>query len=831
MSAQTTGRRTTGRRITLLGVATLALLAAQVALWSTPAGAFEGYGAPSFFGAAGSGDGQFKEPAGVAVNDASKEVYVYDSGNLRVERLDADGSKFEGQFNGSGLLPGEGSAAPTGQLAAPASISEHAAHGTLFNLAIDNDASSSSFGDVYVVDPGHNVIDKFSATGAYLSQLTGFQLPVFGVSVDTSGDVWVVEEGKVENGNNVGTVQEFDGSLANTQIEERTLEGLRSPGVALDSEQNLYLLRGGANVVKFNKEGLSLVPELGAEGVTGLAVDTSTNDLFADHASTIARYTAPVEAGASPETIPGLAASFGLAVNSATHQLYATQREANTVALFNFGLLPDVTTGAAGEVHRTTAKLEGEVNPDGQAVTSCVFEYGPSEAYGHTIPCSALPGSGSSPVAVSAEATGLTAASTYHFRLIAGNAAGTHPGSDQTFTTPPAVENVLTEAALAVQANSATLNGSFEPNGFDTHYRFEYRSLGGSTALTPLQEGGSASEDEHVSANLSGLTPNALYVYELLAENQFGQTLGGLGFFKTPMLAPLVPGAPSAAFIADQSAVLSAKLNPEHALTHYHFEYGPCPSLTGCVGIQSTPDQTSEAFGLIGSTQEIVELAPATTYAYRLRADNEFEEEPGVFVGGKVSGGEGTFTTIAAPTPTAQTGGPSQVASTSALIAGQVNPDGLPASYSFELGIDQGSGTQYGVVFSGPAGSSTTPVDETLPLSGLQPGTTYTYRIAISSGYINNPTHTLQGASATFTTAGLPAALSAPTVMAQLPIPALAFPAEAMPPSPPAAAQKSTRAQLLARALKTCTKQPKRKRASCRAKAESKYGPAHRKKK
>jgi hypothetical protein len=838
MSAHTTGcrRRTKGRRTTLLGLATLLLLATQIALGAVPAGAFEGYAAPTFFGATGSGAGQFKEPAGVAVNDATKEVYVYDSGNLRVERFNATGSTFEGQFNGSGLLPGEGSAAPTGQFAAPVNVSGFVAPGTLFNLAIDNDAPSPSFGDVYVVDPGHNVIDKFSATGAYLSQLTGFKEPIFGVAVDRDGNVWVAEEAIEENGAKVDPIQEFDGSFANTRLPEihttQSPEQFRHPGIALDSLQNLYLVNGFDEFAKFNKEGTVIRGEgTNPGGTTALAIDSGTDGLFVDQASIVVRYGPFGEPYQSPvETLEGISGSRGLAVNGSTHVLYASQQGVNSVAIFKSGLLPDTTTGTASEVHRTTAKLEGEVNPDGQAVTSCAFEYGPTEAYGHSVPCSALPGSGSSPVMVSAEVTGFTAASAYHFRLIAGNAAGTHPGSDQTFTTPPAVENALTEPALAVGANSATLNGSFEPNGFDTHYRFEYRSLGGSTALTPLEDGGSASEDEHVSASLTGLTPNALYVFELLAENQFGQTVGGIGFFKTPMLAPLVPGVPSAAFLADQSAVLSAKLNPEHALTHYRFEYGPCPSLTGCVGVQSTPDETSEAYGVIGSTQEIVELAPATTYAYRLVADNEVEESPGVFVGGKANGVEGTFTTIAAPSPTAQTGSSSQVTATGALISGQVNPDGLPASYSFELGIDQGANTQYGVVFSGAAGSSTTPVQQTLPLSGLQPGMTYAYRIAVSSGYIDNSTHTVQGASATFTTAGLPAVLSAPAVMAQLPVPAIAFPAEVKQ-SPPVAVKKLTRAQQLSKALKACTKQPKRRRTACRGKAESKYGPAHRKKK
>jgi DNA-binding beta-propeller fold protein YncE len=806
---------------TLLGAAAIVLACGCLA---RPAAAFNGYSTPTFFGAAGSGDGQFKEPAGVAVNDASKEVYVYDSGNLRVERFDSTGAKFEGQFNGSG--------APTGQFAAPATISEHAAHGTLFNLAIDNDASSPSFGDVYVVDPGHNVIDKLSATGVYLSQLTGFSATVFGVAVDSSGDVWVAEEGKEEPApvGNIGPVQRFDNALVNNRLPElASPEALRSPGIAVDTEQNLFLLRGEPNVIKFDKEGATLVGQLSTCNCgTGLGLDTSSNDLFLDGRNSIFRYLPSAGATEPPaETIGGLTASYGVAVNSATHLLYATQREANTVAIFNFGLLPDVTTGTANEIRRTTAKLEGEVNPDGQEVTSCTFEYGPTEAYGQSVPCSALPGSGSSPVTVSAEATGLAAASTEHFRLIAGNATGAHAGEDQTLETPPAVEGLLAEGAAALTGTSATLQGSFEPNGFDTHYRFEYRSIGEPASFTPLQDGGSASEDEHVSAEVTGLTPNALYVFQIIAENQFGQSIGGPGIFKTPVLAPLVPGTPSASFIASQSADLNGTLNPENTTTHYHFEYGACPTLAGCASVQSTPDETSAVYGQFGATQEIRGLAAATTYAYHLVADNEFEEEPGVFAGGKATGIEGHFTTLAAVAPHAETGPPSQISSTTALITATVDSEGLPTAYSFELGIYNGSETQYGTIYTNSASPTAGPTEESIPLSGLQPGTTYAYRIAVSSGYILNSTHTLQGATQTFTTAGLPAALTAPTVMAQLPIPAIAFPGE--PARHDVTPRKLTRAQLLTNALRACTRQPKHRRAACRRLAEKRYGARQRK--
>jgi hypothetical protein len=75
---------------------------------------------------------------------------------------------------------------------------------------------------------------------------------------------------------------------------------------------------------------------------------------------------------------------------------------------------------------QTTATLSARVNPDGQTVTECKFEYGTSTGYGSSAPCATLPGSGSSPVAVSASiAAGLVANTEYHFRFTATNAAGT----------------------------------------------------------------------------------------------------------------------------------------------------------------------------------------------------------------------------------------------------------------------------------------------------------------------------------------------------------------------------------------------------------------------
>jgi hypothetical protein len=97
---------------------------------------------------------------------------------------------------------------------------------------------------------------------------------------------------------------------------------------------------------------------------------------------------------------------------------------------------PTVTAGPVTSLEATAAVLNGTVNPNGGAVGSCVFEWGPTTAYGSSAPCSPAPGSGSSPVAVSAAASGLTPATTYHYRLTVTNIFGRTRVAGKAFVTP-----------------------------------------------------------------------------------------------------------------------------------------------------------------------------------------------------------------------------------------------------------------------------------------------------------------------------------------------------------------------------------------------------------
>jgi hypothetical protein len=124
---------------------------------------------------------------------------------------------------------------------------------------------------------------------------------------------------------------------------------------------------------------------------------------------------------------------------------------------------PAVVTGTASSITRTTAILNATVNPEGGEVTDCHFEYGTSSSYGSSVPCEAAPGSGTSPVAVSAEVEGLSDSATYHFRISATNVSGTLAGADESFTTlppPPVVTKVKPAKGPASGRATVTITGA-----------------------------------------------------------------------------------------------------------------------------------------------------------------------------------------------------------------------------------------------------------------------------------------------------------------------------------------------------------------------------------
>jgi streptogramin lyase len=145
-----------------------------------------------FFGSSGSGNGQLKHPAGIAI-DTKGDVWIADMENNRIQEFDEKG-KYISQFKGKEEC----------QLLSPKS------------LAINAE------GDIWVGDSGNNRLVKFNEAGECLAQFGKagegkgqFKDPE-DIAIDAEGDIWVADTHN-------GRLQEFD-------AEGNLLQVVGSPG-------------------------------------------------------------------------------------------------------------------------------------------------------------------------------------------------------------------------------------------------------------------------------------------------------------------------------------------------------------------------------------------------------------------------------------------------------------------------------------------------------------------------------------------------------------------------------------------------------------------------
>jgi hypothetical protein len=98
---------------------------------------------------------------------------------------------------------------------------------------------------------------------------------------------------------------------------------------------------------------------------------------------------------------------------------------------------PPISVTGDASVAGLSATLTGTVDPEGNQVTDCHFEYGPTLTYGGSAPCAKNPGAGNGAIPVSATVSGLTAGTTFHYRLVASNEVTSGQGDDRVFSTAP----------------------------------------------------------------------------------------------------------------------------------------------------------------------------------------------------------------------------------------------------------------------------------------------------------------------------------------------------------------------------------------------------------
>jgi len=191
-----------------------------------------------------------------------------------------------------------------------------------------------------------------------------------------------------------------------------------------------------------------------------------------------------------------------------------------------FFLAPVTLTNPASGITLTGATLNGTVDANFDPATVS-FEYGLTDAYGSTVAAAQSPVSGGADTPVSAAISGLLPNTTYHFRAVAQNSAGTSYGIDLTFNTGMSTPTVSTDAASAVGNRVATLNGMVNAMNDETTVIFEYGldTAYGST-VSAGQSPVTGSSDTPVSASLSGLLQNSTYHFRAVATNSQGTTYG-----------------------------------------------------------------------------------------------------------------------------------------------------------------------------------------------------------------------------------------------------------------------------------------------------------------
>jgi hypothetical protein len=194
---------------------------------------------------------------------------------------------------------------------------------------------------------------------------------------------------------------------------------------------------------------------------------------------------------------------------------------------------PTATTGAAESITTGSAAVTGTVNPGGDA-TTYQFEYGTSASYGLTTPAQNA-GSGTDPVSARATLSNLTNNTTYHYRLVATNAAGVSNGADKTFKTsaPARAPSISSRAASAVTSVGANLNAGVNPRSLATTVRFEYGTSTAYGSSTPDQAIGAGGSTVSVTAAIGNLKPGTKYNFRAVATSAAGIARGGNRSFTT----------------------------------------------------------------------------------------------------------------------------------------------------------------------------------------------------------------------------------------------------------------------------------------------------------
>ncbi|MBA3865548.1 MAG: hypothetical protein H0X42_04250 [Solirubrobacterales bacterium] len=268
--------------------------------------------------------GSFGEASGIAVDHADGSVYVLDIETNTVQKFDSSGNLVTSFGDTSPAHDGKLSGVKTPE----GSFAEIASTGPT-QLAVDNDPSSPSFGDLYVPDIIHSVVDKFNPEGEYEGQVP-VSFPV-GVAVNqANGHLYVASF--------FGHAEAFDANGNPVAPASFEIPAFVPSAIAVDSSGTTYVASGEGTAI-YDSTGTK-VGTLDAKASTGVSVDSSNGDVYVNEGSRVIQFSS----SGQQLTITGagkLSHSSGTAVDPGG-ELYAVNAGGKSVAVFlPPALIPD----------------------------------------------------------------------------------------------------------------------------------------------------------------------------------------------------------------------------------------------------------------------------------------------------------------------------------------------------------------------------------------------------------------------------------------------------------------------------------------------------------
>jgi hypothetical protein len=747
------------------------LVSVSVLVCVLVAGAASAVAATTQFGEVGVHSGQFERPYGVAVDQASRDVYVGDRNNYRIDKFEGSGGfllAWGWGVNGESLAEELQTCTTSCQAATPGSGAGAFGSESSRGVAVDNS------GNAYVVDWQNFRVEKFGPKGEFGLAFGGGVVTAgaAGTGDVTSGSETITSVTTTSRAFLVGQTITGAGIPAATRIarlEAGTII-LSQAASASGTGVALTVAEAAGNVPNNERQTVTIggAPTGGSFTLTFKTPDPSPTEVTT---APIA-YNALASAGSVQEALEGLSniGAGNVAVTGSAGGPYTVEfkgaryadtnvSEMTAASSLEGGSKPGVSLATAVEGHSTPevcstasvcqAGAEGTVDgqfkwafegsyiavgPGGKLYVGDqarvqVFE--PSGAWKENISLAGLSSEGKVE-ALAVDATGdvfVKDEEVEGVREFAPNGVEMLTQFDQ---------GSFSVAALAVDAAGDLYvgdeNGGFHVLKFDP----AGTELASFASKTVAFSRGMAFAD----------TRGALYVAGSTLETEATAEEPRVFVFSPPPPGPMIePGSESGTPGLHGEATLKAQVNPEGHETTYHFQYITEKQFkedgdTFGAGTVATAESASIGSefedGLAEAKLPEAALVPGEAYRWRVVATDSLHQT--------ATGVEQTLE----ETPAALVDGPSaaDVTSTSATLAAKIDPQGASTSYRLEYGTS----TAYGHVLSGNVGGGVEFVPISYPIQELTASTTYHYRLVTSNECIVGRTCTQEGADHTFTT-------------------------------------------------------------------------------